>query len=70
MEAIAIGLVLIAAAVLLLFGIATGWFSRHRKGAMGILTAYHDFSPRPKRNAAEIVMEKKAGKSPPIMETR
>ena len=62
MEVIAIWLVLIAAAVLLFFGIVTGWFLRHRKGAMGILTAYHDFSPRDKRNAVGIVIEQKAGK--------
>jgi hypothetical protein len=62
METLFIVVGLIAATLLLLLGIATGWFSGKRKGAIGFLTAYHDFSPRDKQEAVEIVIEKKAGK--------
>jgi hypothetical protein len=62
MVTLIITVVLIAATLLLLLGIATGWFSRQRKGALGFLTAYHDFSPRDKQRAVEVVIEKKAGK--------
>jgi len=62
MEILIIAAALVAALFLLVLGIATGWFSRQRRGAMGFLTAYHDFSPKDKQEAVEIVIEKKAGK--------
>lgn len=48
-------------AVMLAFGIVYGWFSDHDNN-FASLTAFHDFQPRDKQEAIEVVTEQKAGK--------
>ena len=55
-------IVLISTATLLIAGMVI--LIARRKGSVNFasLTAYHDFQPKDKQEAVEIVMEKKAGK--------
>jgi hypothetical protein len=53
---------LFGVALLMVIGIAATVIRRRRWGNFASLTVYHDFQPKDKQNAIEIVMEKKAGK--------
>jgi hypothetical protein len=53
---------LFGVALLMVVGVAAIVIRRKRWGNFASLTAYHDFQPKDKQNAVEIVMEKKAGK--------
>jgi hypothetical protein len=55
-------LVLFGIAQLMVIGNAAIVTRRKRWGNFASLTAYHDFQPKNKQNAIEIVVEKKAGK--------
>jgi hypothetical protein len=55
-------LILIAVAVLLIFGIVMLVVIHKRVGNFASLTVYHDFQTKDKQEAVEVVMEKKAGK--------
>ncbi len=48
-------------AVMLAFGILCGWFSDHDNN-FASLTAFHDFQPKDKQEAIEVMMEQKAGR--------
>jgi len=56
-----IGVILIGLALLLLLAIASGRMSGKGSSAASI-TAFHDMQPRNKQNAAEVIVEQKAGK--------
>ncbi|MBI5474574.1 MAG: hypothetical protein HY961_19730 [Ignavibacteriae bacterium] len=47
--------------VMLVVGVACGWFPNH-DNTLAPLTAFHDFQPKDKQEAIEVVMEQKAGK--------
>ena len=53
--------VLILLAVSLVFAIASGKFYNRRSG-IATLTAFHDFQPKDKQEAVEVIVEEKAGK--------
>jgi hypothetical protein len=62
---ITIILALVAAGVLvgfLVFATKKRWVSWKGGSGMATLTVFHDFQPRDKQGAIEIVMEQKAGK--------
>jgi hypothetical protein len=54
-------LILAAAAIALLLAIATGKMSG-RGSNFAALTSFHDMQPKDRRDAIEVVVEKKAGK--------
>jgi len=55
---IGIGVVLLAG---LLWAVATGKFTFNSPGSAS-LTAWHDFQPKDKQDAVEVIIEQKAGK--------
>jgi hypothetical protein len=56
-----IGVVVVIVAAFLVFATKKRWVSWKDSG-MSALTAFHDFQPKDKQHAIEIVMEQKAGK--------
>jgi hypothetical protein len=58
---VAVWLILAGAAIALLLAIATGRMSG--KGSnFAALTSFHDMQPKDRRDAVEVIVEKKAGK--------
>ncbi len=53
--------VIVSFALLLVFGIAAGWFSHHNSN-FAALTVFHDLQPKDKQEAVEVTIEQKAGK--------
>jgi hypothetical protein len=58
---IIVWIVLIGLAFLLLAAIMKGWMSGKGSSAAS-MTAFHDFQPRDKQDAAEVMIDQKAGK--------
>lgn len=56
-----IGLVVVIVSAFLAFATKKRWVSWKDSG-ISALTAFHDFQPKDKQHAIEIVMEQKAGK--------
>lgn len=54
--------VIVLAAVMLLRAIVNNRFSNQNNNA-AVLTAFHDFQPKDKQQAVEVVIEEKAGKA-------
>jgi hypothetical protein len=52
---------IICFAVMLVFGIVGDWFP-HNGGNVASFTAFHDFQPKDKQQAIEVVMDQRAGK--------
>ncbi len=56
-------IILAAVAVILIVATAKRWISWKGSHGLASLTAFHDFQPKDKQHAIEIVMEQKAGKT-------
>jgi hypothetical protein len=59
---ISIVLIVVIVAAFLVFATKKRWVSWKGGSGMARLTVFHDFQPRDKQGAIEIVMEQKAGK--------
>jgi hypothetical protein len=57
-----IGLVVVIVSAFLVFATKKRWVSWKGGSGIATLTVFHDFQPRDKQGAIEIVMEQKAGK--------
>jgi hypothetical protein len=57
-----IGLVVVIFSAFLVFATKKRWISWKGGSGIATLTAFHDFQPKDKQHAIEIVMERKAGK--------
>jgi hypothetical protein len=61
-KVILIAVVALALAVFLIIATKKRWISWKGGSGIATLTAFHDFQPKDKQHAIEIVMEQKAGK--------
>jgi hypothetical protein len=61
-NAIVIAVVAVALAVFLIIATKKRWVSWKGGSGIATLTVFHDFQPKDKQGAIEIVMEQKAGK--------
>ena len=62
MADIIFGTILIIVVMAFLFTIMSGKFSSRRPG-IAMLTAFHDFQPKDKQEAIEVIVERRSGKS-------